>query len=163
MKNNAVVSFLMAALIGLTLGGCARGLKPEQQAMVNSCAVSARERAAAFDALRGQLTAVDPAEAELLARYVTAHQEGLNAEASGLHDLAAAAQAGSKFSRQTRRALADAAVTAQSRAENFRKAAPRFRAAGQLANYLAAHQAALDAQTVALEKLTAAIPPEERK
>jgi len=157
----------MVAMVLVTLGGitgCNQKLSDEQKSILSLCALSAKERAVAFDIVVGggiQLMPSESMSAEQLARYVTIHSRGLNAQAAMLNDLVKAVNDGSSLSARTRETLAEEARTASERYGNFVVLAAHIKTDSAATQFMNIHASALNAQAVALQKIAASFAPKE--
>lgn len=143
--------------------GCEK-LNDAQKSGLSLAALTAKERAAAFDVIKGQLRPAKAEHALLLQRYVDAHARQLNAQSIALADLVKSVQAGSILSDAARKALGEESRTAVSRARNFELTMPDIDASDSgVAQFLSAHLAALNGQAASLTELSKLIPPKPPK
>jgi ABC-type transporter Mla subunit MlaD len=149
--------------------GC-KELSPEAKSLLTTAAIQSKSTASAFELIRTLLAPKSGTEADVtaLGTLVTAHADGLNAQAKALNDLVQAVNVGSKLSEQTRQQLRAAVETAKGRTDNFRQWSTLVTAkeavnAERVATWVADHQASLDAVLDTLAKLSAVAPPKPPK
>lgn len=111
------------------LAGCKKQLNPQTIQLLGMASTIAKERVESFKVIRGHITAKDPAEVEATEVYLTAHQEGLQAQANALANLVRSVELNNgKLSKNLRSQIKASVDTAKARADNFLAAKERMKA-----------------------------------
>lgn len=153
---------LLIGLSLLILTGCEK-LNDAQKSGLSLAALSAKERASAFDVIKDRIAPAKAEDALPLKNFLAAHARGLNAQAAGLANLMDAVKAGSVISDSARKMLVEEAKTAHSRARNFELTVPDMAADADLAEFFRSHTAALKSQAETMSQLSALLPPKPPK
>lgn len=150
------------AIFALMLTGCEK-LNDAQKSSLQLAAISAKERANAFDVIKDRFKPVKVENELPLKNFVAAHARGLNAQAVGLADLVSAVKNGSVISDRGRMALAEEAKSALSRARVWELVVPDISQDPSLDEFVRSHTAALKSQAETLAQLSKLIPPKPPK
>ncbi len=151
---SAALSLVAVTLI-FSLGGCDKKVTDQEKSIIASLTLDAQERAAAFDVAKSQIVAATPNDSAIVAHFIANQSDSLHALATGLQSLGGALTNGSNLSQNARDALSQEADTATARAADLRAMAKYLTADPATLTFLAAHQAALDAQATSLQQLKA--------
>ena len=151
-----VASVLLIAMtvVGLVgLAGCQKDIPPEGKSLIGLAATAAQERSAAFDAIKAQITASDPANAQTVAQFVEDHSVGLKKQADAFSQAVKALDEGSKLTGDMRAQLQAASDTAIARKEDFDAVRKYITAPPEVMTFLEQHAAALAKQADTLSQL----------
>jgi len=128
MRPNTMLATVFFLALFL-LPGCDR-ISGEQLGLLTAGAVAAKERASAFEIIRGGITAAEPQHAAGVQKWSAAHAEGLAAQAKGLNDLVESVRLHNALGDAARQQIALEAETAAARLDGFVKVLPYLMGAG---------------------------------
>lgn len=151
-------SLLYIIPIILLLTGCNK-TSPEAKSLASAAAASAKERAAAFNAIKDTIRSTIETNNTTIQRWVAAHSAGLAAEATGLQNIVDTFQTGQDLSKNAKQALLDEATTAKSRADNLKAILPSITGPDTTMQFLAQHQNALNTLADTLNRAASLISP----
>ena len=171
MKLRTRTAWLLLPLIALTLSACNK-LNDEQLRLLSLAAHTSTERAATIGAFESLIKARDDKDAQHVTEYLTAHREGLEAEAKALSDFLAAGAKGKLHDRSIRH-LRILAENATARAKGWAAVQKFIHAPGADAEawaaFVKAHGEGLQRMADALNALVKKLPepkddePEDEK
>ena len=151
---------LVAVGLAIALSGC--GISKEAQSLIAAAEVTARERAIAFDNIKGGLRAKNADDARGVARYISAHSAGLHSQADALAEVVAGLADSSNVNNELRRHLQEEAATARTRVIAWALMLDKIDPADQSqAEYLEIHRRALATQADLMTRLAKELKPKK--
>jgi hypothetical protein len=145
----------------LMISGCDKPT-PEQIALLATAAAAAKERAAAFSAIKGTIKAKDSTQQPTLNALLDAHGNGLNSQAIALNDFLEGATKGHSLSDRNKEAIAEMTATAKARHENFEALQKHLELTEAQKVYVAAHLDALKKQSEKLLEFCGKLKPKPK-
>ena len=146
-------ALLIAATFGIFVTGCQKEIPQAGKDLISLAATAAQERATAFDAIKAQVTAANPHDAESVAKFVADHSAGLHKQADAFASTVKAINAGSGIGSALRAQMKAASQTAQARLEDFEAIRKYITAPPEVLTFLDQHVVTLQKQADTLSQI----------
>lgn len=150
-------ALLVAASLGLFLAGCQKDIPQDGKNLISLAATAAQERATAFDAIKAQITAANPADADSVAKFVADHSTGLHKQADAFAQTVKALNDGSGLGDALRAQIKAASDTARARLENFQSIRKYISAPPEVLTFLDTHVVTLQQQAETIQQIAATL------